>query len=251
LMGRLFDTRDTTGNADNGFGNRFLYFWVKRDRLEDDPQVTPGLDAMMDEVAANILKVYETLKPEGSFMATPIGFTPEARGRHKLGYAPLTTRKAAGPNADKLIHRLPIYVRRLAGVLAVMNGEHEISVGALEAAFAWADYAAATIDAIAATAADRKRTRVLSSDGETVLTALQALGADQAPVSRRDVRRKTGMEGKQFDAAVAALIRMGPSPIVLTEEDYISGTGGKQRRAMLALTVIPAAAVESGNSVPF
>ena len=44
------------------------------------------------------------------------------------------------------------------------------------------------------------------------------------------------MDKKQFDAAITSLLRMGPSPIVLTEEDYVSGNGTKQRRAMLSLT---------------
>ena len=235
LMGKLFDKRDAAVSADNGFGNRFFYVWVKRARLEDDPQATPGLDTMMDEIAANILRVYETLEPEGPFMATPIGFTPEARARHKRGYAPLANRRGAGPNADKLVQRLPIYLRRIAGVLAAMNGEHEISVGALEAALAWVDYAAATIDAIAATAADRKKTHALTSDGEVVLAALTDLGGDRTAVSTRRLLRKTRMDKKRLDAAITALLRMGPSPIVLTGEDYVRGNGAKQRRAMLSL----------------
>ena len=101
-----------------------------------------------------------------------------------------------------LVQRLPIYLRRIAGVLAVMNGEHEISVGALEAAFAWVDYAAATIDAIAATAADRKKTHALTSDGEVVLAALTDLGGDRTPVSTRDILRKTRMDKTRLDAAI-------------------------------------------------
>jgi hypothetical protein len=235
LMGKLFDKRDAAVSADNGFGNRFFYVWVKRARLEDDPQATPGLDAMMDEIAANILKVYETLEPEGPFMAAVIGFTPDARKYHKRRYTPLANRRGAGPNADKLVQRLTIYLRRIAGVLAVMNGEHEISVGALEAAFAWVDYAAATIDAIAATAADRKKTHALTSDGETVLAALTDLGGDRTSVPTRNILRKTRMDKTRLDAAITSLLRMGPSPITLTEEDYVSGNGTKQRRAVLSL----------------
>ena len=60
LIGRLFDHRDTANNANNGFGNRFLYLWTKRDKLVPLPQPTPALDAMMDQVAGNILKVYRS-----------------------------------------------------------------------------------------------------------------------------------------------------------------------------------------------
>ena len=42
------------------------------DKIRPRPQATPGLDAMMDEVAANIFKVFEALKPTGTFLSTPI-----------------------------------------------------------------------------------------------------------------------------------------------------------------------------------
>jgi hypothetical protein len=120
-----------------------------------------------------------------------------------------------------------------------------ISTGALEAAFAWVDYAAATIDAIAATAADRRKTHVLTSDGEAVLAALTELGDDRTPVPTRDILRKTRMDKTRLDAAITTLLRMGPSPIVLAQEDYVSGNGTKQRRAVLSL----ATAAPSNGSI--
>ena len=235
LMGRLFDKRDAASSADNGFANRFLYLWVQRDKLKARPLATPGLDAMMDAIAGNIFSVYETLKPEGAFLSTPIDFSAQAYARYEPEYPRIANLKAAGRRAAKLIERLPVYLRRVAAILAVMNGEHEISEGALEAAIAWIEYAAGTVNAIAATAADRKRTKILADDGETILAALKTLGGDVKPVSSREVQRKTRLDKTRFDAAIAELTAQGPAPIVVSEEIFVSGHATRRPRAMLAL----------------
>jgi hypothetical protein len=237
LMGRLFDKSDAASSADNGFANRFLYLWVQRDQLKARPLATPGLDAMMDAIAGNIFSVYETLKPEGAFLSTPIDFSAQAYARYELEYPRIANLKAAGRRAAKLIERLPVYLRRVAAILAVMNGEQEISEGALEAAIAWIEYAAGTVNAIAATAADRKRTKILADDGETILAALKTLGGDVKPVSSREVQRKTRLDKKPFDAAIAELTAQGPAPITIQEEIYTIGHGAKRTRALLALNM--------------
>jgi hypothetical protein len=235
LMGKLFDKRDAAANADNGFANRFLYFWTKRERIEPDPQATPDLDKMMDGIAANILNVYEALKPMSAFMAAPIDFSPEARAKYKPQYRKLANHRAAGANAAKLTQRLTVYWRKLAAILAVMNGEPEISVGALDAARVWIDYAGETVDAIAATAAERKRTRVLIDDGETVLKTLKVMEADKAPVSARAVQQRAHLDKKEFEAAILSLTRLGPSPITVSTE--MATTGSKARRAKTMITL--------------
>jgi hypothetical protein len=235
FMGRLFDKNDKAYAADNGLGNRFFVCWVMRDRLEPNAQPTAGLAELMDRIAANILKVYETLKPVGPFMSTPVDFTPEAQALYSAWYMKTEAKASSAPNAAKLIKRKAVHLWKIAGVLAVMNGESEISVGAYEAALAWANYASATIDVIATTAAERRKMRVLTDDGKKVLEAAKELGADEAPVSARDLRRKTPFDKKRFDIAVTNLLRMGPSPISIQEEEYTSGTGVRQTRALIGL----------------
>ena len=119
-----------------------------------------------------------------------------------------------------------------------MNGEHEISEGALEAAIAWVEYAAGTVDAIAATAAERKNTRILADDGETILAALKALGGDKKPVSTRDVQRRTRLDKKRLDAAIGELMQQGPAPISILEDEFTSGHGARRMRALLTLNAI-------------
>ena len=74
----------------------FFYLWVQRDKLVAHPQATPGLDAMMDEIAGNIFSVYEALKPDGAFLSTPIDFSPEAYARYEPEYQRIANLKAAG-----------------------------------------------------------------------------------------------------------------------------------------------------------
>ena len=164
---------------------------------------------MMDGIAANVLKVYQTLKPTEPFLSTALDFSSEAEALYSQWYVENETRAATSPNAAKLIKRKTVHLWKIAGVLAVMNGELEISAGAFEAARAWSDYATATIDAIASTAAERKKMKVLTDDGKRVLEAAKELGADEAPVSVREARRKTPFDKKRFDAAVTESLTDG------------------------------------------
>ena len=251
FIGKLFDKNDTAYSADNGLGNRFFCAWVMRDRLEPDTQPTPGLDAMMDEIAANIFKVYQTLKPASPFLSTPIDFSLQAQAAWADWYVRTQTTAAASAKADKLLKRNPMHLWKIAGVLAAMNGEHEISLGAFEAALAWAEYGQATIDAIASTALERKKMRILTDDGTRVLEAAKALGADQGWVSARSIRRKTPFDPGRFDKAVASLLRMGPSPITLDKEEYTAGNGVKNTRAVIRINTISAEPTTSVGDIPF
>jgi hypothetical protein len=234
-MGKLFAKNDSAYSADNGLANRFFCVWVLRDRIEPDPQPTPGLTEMMDAIARNVLHVYQTLKPTGPFLSTALDFSPEAKALYGRWYVENETRAATSTNAAKLIKRKVVHLWKVAGVLAVMNGESQISVGALQAAFAWSDYASATIDVIASTAAERKKMKALTDDGRRILEAAKELGADQTPVSAKDVRRKTRLDKKNFDVAVNVMQRMGPSPILVSEEDFVSGNGTRRKRAVISL----------------
>ena len=78
FVGRVFDRRDVSSSADNGLGNRLFLLWVLRDKLVAHPKATQDLTDMMDELARNVFRVYEALKPEGAFLSTPILWSPEA-----------------------------------------------------------------------------------------------------------------------------------------------------------------------------
>jgi hypothetical protein len=244
LRGLLFDDKDLAASADNGLGNRFLYLYVARDKLVAIPAPTEGRDDLTRKVAENVKQVYAALKPGGAFLSTPIEFTPDAGALYvREIYPRLDGLQAASANAARLFGRMTTNCRKLAAILAVINGESRISIGALEAAAAWVEYGAATVNTVASSVGDRRHMQQLRQDGEAILNALDDLATNLiGPVSARDARRKTGLDGSRFKAAVASLQAQAPSPIVVTEEDYVSGTGVKRRKSMLGLPPIPLAA---------
>jgi hypothetical protein len=240
LTGLLFDEKDIASSADNGLGNRFQYAFVARDKLVAHPAPTENRDALTRTIAENVKKVYAELKPLRGFLSTPIEFTPEARNLYERKiYKRVDGLQAASPNADRLFGRLTAHLRKIAAILAVIAGESRVSVGALEAAVAWVEYGAATVNVIASTVQDRRRMDQLRGDGETILRALKDLKADVKPVSHRDVKRKTNLDVKRFRAAVARLLDKAPSPIAVVEAEYCSGKGGIQKKSMLVLLPTP------------
>jgi hypothetical protein len=232
----LFDEKDIAASADNGLGNRFLYTFVARDKLVAHPAPTENRDALTRTIAENVRKVYAELKPARGFLSTPIEFTPEARDLYERAiYKRVDGLQAASPNAERLFGRLTAHLRKIATILAVIAGESRVSAGALEAAVAWVEYGAATVNVIASTAQDRSRMDRLRVDGEAILRALKDLKADVKPASQREVRRKTNLDARRFRAAVAWLLGKAPAPIAVVEVEYRSGKGGVQRKSMLGL----------------
>jgi hypothetical protein len=126
-------------------------------------------------------------------------------------------------------------LRKLAAILAVIAGESRISLGALEAAVAWIEYAAATVNVIASTVEDRRQMLRLHEDGDAVLKALKDLGADLARVSHRDARRKANLDAARFKGAVGRLLREAPAPIVVDSVDVVTGNGARRKKTLLRL----------------
>jgi hypothetical protein len=249
LTGLLFDKRDAAGAADNGFGNRFLMCWVKRDKQTPHPQPTQGLDAFMEEIAGNVAKVYGALKPTGAFRSTSIGFSAEAKALWTAKYREVDAHahNAAGANAGKLMERSTVYALKLSGVLAALAGEQEISAGALEAAIAWVEYHAATVNMIAATAGDRLKAERVRADAALVLDALKARNGGARPVPAREAQRRSKLDASRFRAATAWLLQQGPSPIEAIKDEWVVGHGARRTRLLLRLRESPEDATGAGG----
>jgi hypothetical protein len=235
-----FEDREAT-SADNGLTNRFLTVYVAREKLVACPLPTEGRKLLARGLAENILKVYRDCKPTEPFQHTPIEFTPEALALYDEGgvYKRIATLSGASSRAGKLLARSATNFRKLAAVLAIMNGESRVSVGALEAAVAWIEYSEASADTITTTISERRRHTKLKADGETVLAALKALGGATQAVPSREVRRKTGFDEKQFQAAIGFIDSRPPSPIEIVEQEWVSGNRTVRKRALLKLTQLP------------
>jgi hypothetical protein len=166
---------------------------------------------------------------------------PEAMALYDKGgvYKRIATLSGASSKAGKLLTRSATSLRKLAAILAIMNGESRVSVGALEAAVAWIEYSEASANTIAATITDRRGHAKSKDDAAMVLTALRALGGDSQPVPARDVQWKTHFDKKRFEAAVRFFTSRPPSPIEVVEQDWAAGNGTIRKRSLLKLAQPP------------
>jgi hypothetical protein len=167
-------------------------------------------------------------------------FTAEAKALYDNGiYQRIDALSGASGKASKLLSRATTNLRKVAVILAAINGESKVSVGALKAAEAWIDYSEASANTIAATAADRRRYTRLKADAAAILTALQALGADIEPVPGREARRKAHLDDRRFHAAIRFLLGRPPAPIEIVEKEWRSGNGTSRKRISLRLLPAP------------
>lgn len=212
--GLLFDKTDIAKNADNGFSNRFLPIFVHRTKLVAMPTRTEGTKEMIDGLWDNILKVYQTLNPSDVARATPFPMDTDADAYWRHEYKRITTLKAPSSDAQRLFGRLETNTRKLAVILATMNGESSVSLPALKAAIAWIDYSAGTINKIVATVEDRMRADELNRIADKVLDALHAFGGQ---ASFGQIAKKLNLDTKKtrpkLESAIASLSHTVPAVI--------------------------------------
>ena len=240
FMQLTFEDREAT-SADNGLTGRFLTVYVAREKLVACPLPTEERERLARGLAENILKVYRDLRPTEPFRHSPIEFTPEAEEVYDKGgvYKRVATLSGASNKAGKLLTRSATSLRKLAAILAIMNGESRVSVGALEAAVAWIGYSEASANIIAATISDRRRHAKLKEDAAAILAALKALGGDTNHVPSREVYRKAHFDEKRFEAAIGFITSRPPSLVEIVEQDWVAGNGTVRKRSLLKLTEPP------------
>lgn len=238
--GLLFDKADIAKNADNGFSNRFLPIFVHRTKLVAMPTRTEGTKEMIDGLWKNILMVYQSLNPSDVARSTlfPMDADADAYWRHE--YKRITTLKAASSDAQRLFGRLETNTRKLAVILATMNGEVSVSLPALKAANAWIDYSAGTINKIVATVEDRMRADELGRIADKVLDALYSFGG-QASFSQ--IAKKLNLDTKKtrpkLESAIASLSHTVPAVIDVVNVKKINKDG--RSRAVKEVRLVEAA----------
>ncbi len=222
LVRQLFDPRDRTANADNGFANRFVMSFSRRTKLVANPQPSAGVQDLALAIYRNIARVYRALRPSGETWATPVRFLPDGLREWEQHYPRLTNREGSTERSKKLFGRLETNARKLAAVLAVINGEHEVGAEAVRAAVAWIEYSAATIDVVVATVEERRKHRALLGDADKVVEVLRKAGM---ALSWRDLERATGLQRQRLRHAAAHLAGLAPPRIRVGERDAAIGNG--------------------------
>lgn len=234
--GLLFDKQDIAKNADNGFSNRFIPLHVHRNKLVAMPTKTQGTEEMINGLWSNLLRVYQTLNPSEEARATAISMDVDAVEHWDREYKRITTLRAASIDAQRLHGRLETNTRKLAVILATMNGETSVSLPALKAAIAWIDYSAQTINKVVATAKDRMSNEAVSRDAQKVLGALAAF---EGQASYTELARKLGYDKKQgkykLEAAIARLTTAVPPVIEVINSIRQKSNGKKQTLKVIRL----------------
>jgi hypothetical protein len=125
------------------------------------------------------------------------------------------------PARAKILRR----VRRLAAVLAILNGEHEVSVGSLRAAIAFMHYEVESVDRIVslyeARGAWAKRKALAGRLGAKLTRAPQLV---------RDVQRACGLNKDEMVEAIRHLTEECSPPLaVVGSHESVSGHGATRR----------------------
>jgi hypothetical protein len=220
LAGLLFDGKDSAQQADNGLANRPVYCYVRRVKLVSRPVRSGGLESFAETVWANVLKVYEALCPREIHRSSEIRFTADGAAEWDAQYRHLDAMRGSTEKAAKLHGRVTTNGRKLAAILALANGEHEVSAECVKAAVAWMTYASATVDVVVSAVEDRIRQAKLTADAVKVhqsIIRLTEKAGGELP-TRRDVARNTEMNAARLAAAINALQKAAP-PLVVTQTE--------------------------------
>lgn len=237
LTGLLFDPKDQARSADNGFANRHLFLFVNREKLVADPKQTEGAERLIGVLFENVLKVYSELQPREPHLSTEYAFSPDGLARWYELYEEIDQLEGAGTNASKLFGRMTTNVRKLAPVLALLNGEATVGAAAVDAAWAWVRYSADTVNAIAASAQERQASLKMSSDVALVVAVLREEGADVGIcVRRRDVVRQSKLPVKRVTAAIGVMQSKSPAWVEVVSERVAIGNGAKREVVSFLLT---------------
>src|SRR4029077_19545986 len=152
----MFDPRDKTVSSESGLANRFIIVAVARDKLVAIPARSASADPWVQRVFENLLRVYSELRPVTPHLGLVIELSDEAAEAWTEIYrTELQAITAASPRAAMMFPRLATNARKLAALLAIMNGESKVSEGAVRSAFVWITYSAQSINDIVANVQER------------------------------------------------------------------------------------------------
>ena len=154
--------RNLTGTeASNGFGNRFVWFFVKRSKELPFPSMPD--DFKLTELASRVGRAIGQARSIGA-----IGMTESFREEWKAVYHQLSADRPG--LAGSLLGRSEAHVMRLSALYAVLEGHNDIDLTHLNAALALWDYAEASTRLIF-------RDNTGDPEADTILRALRERGA--------------------------------------------------------------------------
>ncbi len=182
----------------NGLANRFFPIWSTRARLlaEDSHPDDYALAAIVRTISTNI---------DTARTVSTVGWTDGAAARWHHEYSGLAITDDPSDTVRALLERGAPYVRRVAMLLALLDGTGQVGVLHLEAALHLWEYAAGTWRTVYHDAASR------SPLAEALLVALSDAGAAglTRTAMREDVTGCKHVEARTIDAALDELAGSG------------------------------------------
>ncbi len=196
----------TSVDAANGFGNRFLWLAVRRQRLVPFPESPRGLIA--PHVEALHRAIVEAQTP------AELAWTPAAAGRWEALYVDLALRSRRGL-AGAITARAEAQVARLALTYALLDRSRDVDLAHLEAALALWDYA------------ERSAVYLFGeSTGDPLADELlRYLRVDRQRMTRQRLRDELGVrDSARLSAAIGTLAGLG---LAITGKGSTGSTGGR------------------------
>jgi hypothetical protein len=126
--------------TNNGFANRFIFFYAEGDKINAFPQPTPDnvVEALADRVA-QVLR-YAGADNHGSNNLLRIEFSPDAALAYEGLYGGELCDRSGGERIAALLDRRAPVLMRLAMLFALTDQTHIIAVDHINAAMAWVRY---------------------------------------------------------------------------------------------------------------
>jgi hypothetical protein len=200
----------TKTSISNGLANRFLPVWTERAQSLPDDSEPPqhALDRVTGIIRSRLNDARKIQR---------IGWHADGHALWRQLYDELTPSAEHSSTTDALMARGAPYVRRIAMILALMDGVHEVSAAHLKAAVSLWRYAEATWRYVYTDTAPR------SALAGKIFHGLRNAGADGLTKTeiRRDVVKSNAVEVERIDAALNELTSLGLA--VRTQDDTPHG----------------------------
>jgi hypothetical protein len=194
----------------NGLANRFLPVWAARSQsLPDDSEPSQHeLDRVTGIIRSRLNEARKYQR---------ITWHRDGHALWRQIYDELTATSELSSTTDALMARGAPYVRRVAMILALMDGNREVTAAHLNAAVSLWRYAAATWRYVYPETAPRSELAVKIFHG---LRNAGATGLTKTEI-RRDVVKSNAVDVERIDAALSELRSLGM--VVCTQDDTRHG----------------------------
>jgi hypothetical protein len=199
----------------NGLMNRFVCGYSMKEKTIAFPN--PTEPETIDTLAIRMLQNVANLTQGQPFTCDTeplfaVDFSLEAVPVWRIYYEEMGNYEYASVICDKLCSRMELHTWMTAALLAMMNGERQISRDCLFAALAWTEYSRDTIEFLFASREAVAEARITAKLSRKILENVIKRDSFRVPLSavREDVRTLTLFTDDRFERALNSLLFGAP-----------------------------------------